>query len=157
VTEPGDLSIEPFTVAHLDSVLEIERRSFTDPWTRGMFRSELEVAPFTYARVALADGIVVGYLLALIIPHEAHLGNLAVHPGRRRRGIAQRLLDDLLGSSRREGAVRVTLEVRESNAAARNFYSRNNFIDVAVRKNYYRNPIEDAIVMLCRLPEDPSG
>jgi len=155
--ESTKLSLEPFTVAHLDEVLEIERLSFTDPWTRAMFRSELEVAAHTYGRIAIEDNRVVGYLLAVLIPDEAHLGNLAVHPRSRRRGVAQRLLDDLVQTSRMRGVRRVTLEVRESNAVARKFYATNDFMDIAIRKNYYRNPVEDAIVMLCGLPEEPSG
>ena len=154
---PTELLLEPFTAAHLDEVLEIERLSFTDPWTRGMFRSELEVASHTYGRVAVEGGRVVGYLLAVLLPDEAHLGNLAVHPRSRRRGVAQRLLDDLVQSSRKQGVRRLTLEVRASNESARKFYSNNEFIDIAIRKNYYRNPVEDAIVMLCGLPEDPIG
>jgi ribosomal-protein-alanine N-acetyltransferase len=153
MTEP--LRIEPLTPRHLDRVLEIERRSFTDPWTRGMFRSELELSEHTYCRAAFREGALVGYLLAILIPHEAHLGNLAVHPDARHQGVAQALLDDLLESSLSAGVTRVTLEVRESNEIARKFYYKNEFIDIAMRKNYYRNPIEDAIVMLRSLPEGP--
>ena len=67
------------------------------------------------------------------------------------------LLEDLLREARRVGVARITLEVRESNAIARNFYQQNDFIDVAIRKNYDRNPVEDAIVMLRSLREGSSG
>jgi ribosomal-protein-alanine N-acetyltransferase len=141
--------------AHLDRVVEIERRSFTDPWTRGMFRSELEMTDHTYCRAAFRGETLVGYLMAILIPQEAHLGNLAVHPDNRHQGVAQRLLDDLVATCLESGVVRVTLEVRESNEIARKFYYKNEFIDIAIRKNYYRNPVEDAIVMLRSLPEGP--
>jgi ribosomal-protein-alanine N-acetyltransferase len=146
--------ILPMEPAHLDGVLEIERGSFTDPWTRAMFRSELDLGGQTYCRAAFRGETLVGYLLAILIPDEAHLGNLAVHPDLRRQGVAQSLLDDLLAACRERGVVRVTLEVRESNEAARKFYYKNEFIDIAIRKNYYRSPGEDAIVMLRSLPED---
>jgi ribosomal-protein-alanine N-acetyltransferase len=153
----AEIRVAPLTLAHLNEVLEIEALSFSDPWTREMFRSELEVGAGTYARCAERNGTLVGYLLAVLIEDEAHLGNLAVHPVARRSGVGQRLLDDLLQTSRKRGIVRVTLEVRESNKIARKFYYRNEFIDVAIRKNYYRNPVEDAIVMLRGLGEVSSA
>ena len=151
------IRVVPFTVDRIDDVLAIERVSFSDPWSREMFRSELEVGGGTYARVAERGSVLVGYLLAVMIVDEAHLGNLAVHPSERRSGIGQSLLDDLLGTARDRGVDRLTLEVRDSNQIARKFYYRNKFIDVAMRKNYYRNPVEDAIVMLRSLREDSSA
>lgn len=150
-------AIRPITPRHIDAMVAIERLSFSDPWSREMFRSELEVGGGTYARGVERDGRLVGYLLAVIVADEAHLGNLAVHPDDRRSGLGQMLLEDLLREARRLGVVRITLEVRESNAIARKFYLRNDFIDVAIRKNYYRNPVEDAIVMLRSLREGSSG
>jgi ribosomal-protein-alanine N-acetyltransferase len=122
-----------------------------------MFWMEMAVGGGTYARGALLDDRLVGYLFAVLVEDEAHLGNLAVDPGYRRRGIAQRLLEDLVAAARRRGGRRVTLEVRASNAEARKFYAGNGFIDVAMRKSYYRSPIEDAIVMLLTLPGGPSA
>ncbi|HEU4764750.1 MAG TPA: ribosomal protein S18-alanine N-acetyltransferase [Candidatus Eisenbacteria bacterium] len=145
--------IRPLTVARLDEVLAIERVSFSDPWSREMFRSELMIGGGTYARLAERDGALVGYLCAVLVADEAHVGNLAVDPSERRQGVAQLLLDDLVEAARSRGARRVTLEVRESNENARKFYYKNDFIDIAIRKNYYRNPSEDAIVMLRTLPE----
>jgi len=147
------IRIVPMTIARIDDVLAIEKVSFSDPWSREMFRSELEVGGGTYARIAERGKTLVGYLLAVLIIDEAHLGNLAVHPSERRSGVGQRLLDDLLETARERGIARVSLEVRESNQIARKFYYRNEFIDVAMRKNYYRNPVEDAIVMLRSLRE----
>ena len=99
---------------------------------------EAELAGFAVARTVASD--------------EAELLNLVVAPEFRRCGVATRLLQDL--AARHPGTV--FLEVRESNDGARNFYYRNKFIDVAIRKNYYRHPVEDAIVMLRTLPEVPA-
>jgi [ribosomal protein S18]-alanine N-acetyltransferase len=153
LARPVPVRIVPLTMERVDEVLEIERLSFTDPWSREMFRSELEVGGGTYARMALRGGTLAGYLLAVLIEDEAHLGNLAVHPSERRTGVGQKLLDDLLETARASGIERITLEVRRSNENARKFYVRNNFMDVAMRKNYYRNPHEDAMVMLRSLRE----
>lgn len=142
------VKVGSLTMARIDEVLEIERRSFTDPWSREMFRSELQVGGGTFARMAERDGRLLGYSLSVLVADEAHLGNLAVHPDARGAGVGQALLDDLLLAAEKRRAVRLTLEVRESNERARKFYYRNGFIDVAIRKNYYRNPVEDAIVML---------
>lgn len=152
-----DVRVSPLTVSRLDEVLPIEAASFSDPWTREMFRSELTIGGGTYARLAERGRKLVGYLLAVLVEDEAHLGNLAVDPAERRSGIGQRLLEDLIETARKRGIVRVTLEVRASNKIARNFYYENDFIDIAMRKNYYRNPIEDAIVMLRSLREGSSG
>lgn len=151
------LRVVPLALSRIGEVLAIERLSFSDPWTHEMFRSELEVGGGTYARAAEKEGRIVGYLLAVLVADEAHVGNLAVHPGERRAGVAQRLLEDLLEEAGRRAVARVTLEVRGSNAAARKFYYKNAFMDVAIRKNYYRNPVEDAIVMLRSLREGSSG
>ena len=150
------IRVVPLAAEHLAQVVELERASFSDPWTRGMFESEIEIGSGGYHRAALEDRCLVGYLMAVLIPDEAHIGNLAVHPGWRRRGIAQWLLDELVRDAGPAGVRRLTLEVRESNLAARKFYYKNNFIDIAIRKNYYRRPVEDAIVMYRVLPEDPS-
>jgi len=156
VTETGALSIAPLSREHLDQILTIERASFTDPWTRGMFESELDIEARGYARGAFRRRHLVGYLFAVVIPDEAHIGNLAVIPAERRHGVAQELLDQLVKDAREQGVTRVTLEVRASNYSARNFYYKNEFIDIAIRKNYYRSPVEDAIVMFRVLPEDPT-
>jgi [ribosomal protein S18]-alanine N-acetyltransferase len=157
MTYVDQVRIVPMTTDRIEDLVAMEKRCFSDPWTRGMFRSELEVAGGTYARAALMGETLAGYSFAVLIADEAHLGNLAVDPGYRRKGIARALLDDLLTAARRHGVRRVTLEVRESNAIARNFYARNGFVDIAIRKSYYRNPVEDAIVMLLMLPGGPTA
>jgi ribosomal-protein-alanine N-acetyltransferase len=156
LTETESLRIVPLQWEHLDQILSIERLSFTDPWTRGMFESELDVEARGYARGAVRYRSLIGYIFAVIIPDEAHIGNLAVTPSERGQGVAQELLNQLARDAGVAGVTRVTLEVRASNHTARKFYYKNNFIDIAIRKNYYRSPVEDAIVMYRVLPEDPS-
>jgi [ribosomal protein S18]-alanine N-acetyltransferase len=153
----GETRIRPLTTSRLDEVLAIEQVSFSDPWSREMFRSELEIGGGTYARIAEQDGALVGYLCAVLVEDEAHVGNLAVHPAERRQGVAQALIDDLVLAARKRGIIRVTLEVRASNESARKFYYKNDFIDVAIRKNYYRKPVEDAIVMMRIVREGPTA
>ena len=162
MTYDGPIRVVPIDLDRLDEIVEIERRCFSDPWSRAMFLSEIEVGGGTYARGALVadkQGVerVVGYSFAVLVMDEAHLGNLAVDPGYRRKGVAQRLLGDLVTEACRQRVRRVTLEVRGSNVHARTFYARNGFIDIAMRKSYYQNPVEDAIVMLLMLPGGQSA
>jgi ribosomal-protein-alanine N-acetyltransferase len=154
---PSETRIRPLTTSRLDEVLAIEQASFSDPWSREMFRTELEIGGGTYARFAEKEGVLIGYLCAVLVEDEAHVGNLAVHPEERRQGVAQALIDDVILAARKRGVARVTLEVRASNENARKFYYKNDFIDVAIRKNYYRKPVEDAIVMLRIVREGPTA
>ena len=112
-----------------------------------MFRSELELGGGTYARIAERDGRVIAYLCAVLVADEAHLGNLAVHPAEQRSGVGQLLLDDLLRTAIRHGVARLTLEVRVGNDGAQELYRRFGFAPAGIRKNYYTETNEDAIVM----------
>ncbi len=153
----ASLRIEPMRECHLDAVLAIERRSFGAPWTRGMF--EQEVAEHAFARpfVALDGGCVVGFAVSWFLADEAHLLNVAVDPGVRRRGIGRALVDHVLARARAEGRRLVTLEVRPGNAPARALYEALGFRAVARRRGYYTDTGEDAIVMVRRLDEAPPG
>lgn len=134
----------------LPAVLDIERAVFSDPWSRASFEHEVQGGPVSLCRVARLwpEGRVVGYFVAWQVEDELHLGNLAVAPGLQGQGIGQRLLDRLLDEGRRDGRSLVTLEVRESNLAAQRLYLRNGFKPVALRRRYYPDNHEDAIVMM---------
>lgn len=151
----GDLPAEsPLAIlamdeTHLEAVLEIERRVFPDPWSAASFRNEIADRRVAVNRVAVdyAQGVVVGYFVSWFVEDEAHLGNLAVSPDHQQRGIGQLLLDGLLDEARRRRTRLVSLEVRESNVAAQRLYLRNGFRPVAIRRRYYPDNREDAIVM----------
>jgi len=148
VREP-DLRIEPMALVHLDQVVALERVAFTDPWSAVSFLNEIESRDTSFTRVALSwsEEAVVGYFVAWFVEDEVHLGNLAVSPEHRGQGIGQRLLDVLLDAARERRARQVTLEVRESNWVAQRLYLKNGFRPVSIRKRYYPDNREDAIVM----------
>ena len=132
----------------LDDILRIESLSFTRPWTREMYLSELEhrdVSSFYIARDAVGEAI--GFCSCWRVLDELHINNLAVLPERRRHGIASALLQRVLTDARARGAVRATLEVRRSNDAALKLYERFGFTVTAVRRSYYTHPDEDALVL----------
>ncbi len=136
----------------LGGVLEIERLSFPEPWSRAQFERELS-NPVSCQFVASVDaesgGIVAGYIIFWIVYGEAHILNIAVHPAFRRRGIAKELLSHSLDHMRFVGVSEVYLEVRRSNEAALSLYRGFGFEKVFVRRNYYGD--EDAVVMRLRL------
>jgi [ribosomal protein S18]-alanine N-acetyltransferase len=149
--DPADLVIGPSEIARdLDDILDIDSASFTNSWTREMFEWEAhnsDVARVFVARQPGASGRVVAYCAVWVIFDELHINNLAVLPEWRRRGVAKRLLRYVLERTAADGAVCATLEVRQSNEAARRLYERFGFAATGVRPGYYSNPIEDALVL----------
>jgi len=146
-----ELRIEPMRVDDLDEVDAIERHSFKSPWPARVFIEELERA---WARVDVAREAhrVVGFCNYWLVKDEVHLLAIATHPDHRRSGVAARLLDHLLALARAEGCVLVTLEVRRSNRPAIALYERFGFVGVGVRRGYYAEDGEDALVMTLELP-----
>jgi len=144
---PDGVAIVPMTEAQLDQVAAIEESSFPDPWPRRFFREELTRSDPAYARVAIAGGQVIGYLVAWFILDEVHLGNLAVHSAHRRRGIGRCLVEHLIEQAERRGASLISLEVRAGNRAAMALYARHHFRPEGIRKGYYAGR-EDAVIMV---------
>jgi [ribosomal protein S18]-alanine N-acetyltransferase len=147
------IQIETMTDEHLAQVLVIEKEVFSDPWSRSSFENEVAGNETSFVRVALSshERRVVGYFVAWIVDDEMHLGNLAVARSEQGKGIGQKLLDHLLASGRKRRARVVTLEVRESNIVAQKLYLRNGFRPIAIRRRYYPDNREDAIVMMLNL------
>lgn len=141
--------IEPLTSAHeIDDVLAVEEASFTNPWTREMYLAELENRTVSFCYLARDDeGRVVGFCSFWRVLDELHINNLAVLPAFRRGGIASALLARVLVEGAKLGIRRATLEVRRSNEAARLLYERFGFAIAGVRRGYYTNPVEDALIL----------
>jgi len=142
-----DLEIRRLTYADLPQVVAIERRAFPAPWSLAMFVLELS-KPSGVCLAAVRDGAVVGHLICSRYDTVWHLMNIAVDPGRRRKGVATALLTALLeriedGS----GDAQLTLEVRPTNAGAIALYERFGFRSVGTRPRYYQDNGEDALIM----------
>lgn len=134
----------------ISEVLKIERLSFTTSWSEASFYNEL-YSINSIIRIAEFNGIVIGYICVKHIVDECHILNLAVHPDHRRHGIAAILLNDAIVKLRLHGCRFFYLEVRTSNYAARKMYERFGFNMAGIRKSYYANPVEDAVVMMMEL------
>ena len=147
-----NLTITPFTHNDLNAVLEAERICFEHPWTRDDFEAVLSVRGYR-GFVAREAETLAGYAVAMVIADEATLANIATLPEHRGKGVAKALLAHALDDCRKRGASECFLEARESNAAARKLYASFGFTEVAVRKNYYEAPAEDAVIMKKELCE----
>ena len=132
---------------HLRGVMAIERRVYTRPWSPGLFVAEMADPANRRYLVARLGGEVVGYGGVIVYDGEAHVTNAAVAPEHQRRGIAARILHDLLEGAIELGAETVALEVRVTNWAAQRLYARFGFRPVGVRKGYYQDVREDALIM----------
>jgi ribosomal-protein-alanine N-acetyltransferase len=127
-------------------VCEVDRQCSTLPWSEYAFVAELTNTAGYYL-VAEEDGNLVGFIGSQMILDEAHITTFGVLPSRRRRHIGERLFAALLEEALRHGCRRITLEVRESNHAARSLYAKYGFSPVARRRGYYTDNSEDAVVM----------
>lgn len=135
---------------HLREVTEIERSSFSTPWSEISFLNEIYDSR-SRAYVALEGQAVAGYIIAKTIADEGHILNLAVREDLRRRGIATALVRKGLGELRLTGARYVYLEVRASNSPAIDLYEGFGFRIGGIRKSYYLEPREDALIMVLDL------
>ena len=143
------VEIRRLTYADLPQVVAIERRAFTTPWSLAMFVLELS-KPSGVCLAADVEGELVGYLVCSRYDTVWHIMNIAVDPDRRRRGIATALLQALLERVGRDAPV--TLEVRHSNTGAIALYERFGFRSAGVRRRYYADNGEDAVIMWRSLP-----
>lgn len=143
-----EIAIYPMTLADLDGVMEVERLSYLTPWSRDAFNSEI-IQTYTIYLVA-KDGEKVAAIGGMhVVWEDAHITNIAVHPLYRGRGLGERMMRELIARAQQRGARRMTLEVRASNTTAQNLYRKMGFVTApgAVRKGYYTDTNEDAIVM----------
>ena len=139
--------IRKMTVEDIPAVVALDQMSFSLPWPERSFRFELTDNPASRCWVAEVDGSIVGMIVNWLLVDEVHVATIATHPGYRRQGIARKLLSHSLRYMSDEGAVSSFLEVRESNAAAREMYRKFGYAETGRRKAYYKDNNEDAILM----------
>ncbi len=139
--------VQPMRRRHLRSVLRIEQQVYPRPWSSSLFMSELALQATRAYFVARVGRDLVGYAGLMMTLDEAHVTTIAVDPKRHRNKIGTRLLLVLVREALARGATAITLEVRMSNVGAQDMYRRFGFGPVGVRKNYYQEVNEDALVM----------
>ncbi len=156
--QPSDKPSVMFRTMRLEDipdVMVIEHESFSLPWTEQAFRSEMTLNHFARYLMMDVDGVPAGYAGMWTVIDEAHITNIAVRTAYRGRKLGERLLSELLDQAQQLGLERATLEVRVSNRVARNLYTKMGFREVGIRKGYYSDNNEDAVIMWIDLHEHP--
>ena len=139
--------IIPMTVEHIDGVLAVEEATFSIPWTRKEFEREMTENNLAIYYVAVADGKIVGYAGMWHVITEGHITNVAVLEDYRKQGIGDALMAQLEQVAMEKEMIGITLEVRISNAPAQHLYHKHGNRAEGLRKNYYPDTHEDAVIM----------
>ena len=143
------ITVRPMVMTDVDGVMAVEHDSFLTPWSRSAFEEELAQNRLARYIVAVENGEIVGYAGTWLVINEAHVTNVAVSGQRRREGIGRLLMQNLMELARDNDMESMTLEVRVSNAAARHLYAQMGFVEAGIRKNYYSETKEDALILWC--------
>ncbi|TVY08410.1 ribosomal protein S18-alanine N-acetyltransferase [Paenibacillus cremeus] len=151
------LEFRPMRMEDIPTICQIEQESFTTPWTAGAFQNELTNNQFARYIVLECEGIIAGYGGMWLIMEEAHVTNIAIREHYRGRKLGERLLKEMQRTSSFYGALKMTLEVRASNFVAQRLYEKLGFHSVGLRRGYYTDNKEDAIIMWADLPRTARG
>jgi ribosomal-protein-alanine N-acetyltransferase len=146
IEKAADIRIEQMRVEDVEEVAELDKKCFPTPWSAGAYMNEVNNHSAYYV-VARVDHRIISFAGMWLIMDEAHITTIGVDPEFRGQKIGERILIHILDEAVHQGARRVTLEVRKSNSVAQNLYDKYMFHTVAVRKAYYTNNDEDALVM----------
>lgn len=138
--------IREMTEADLDAVYIIEEETFSEPWSKASFLDSLSDSNNCYLVVVL-DGSIIGYCGYYGVIPEAYICNVAIDKNHRRLGLGYKMLEELIKQAYSRGITSMTLEVRVSNRPAIELYKRLGFKQEGIRKDFYKNPDEDAIIM----------
>lgn len=145
------IRVRKMTVEDIHDVFKIEQSSFTVPWTKDSFYRELIHNHFATYFVIEYEGKVAGYCGLWVIIDDGQITNIAISPSYRRKKLGETLLKSILNEAKKQGAKTVTLEVRVSNETAQSLYKKLNFKPIGIRKNYYTDNQEDALLMQVNL------
>lgn len=155
--KPAGPFLEEGVEEDLEALVEMERESFSHPWTRRNLKHALDRGHLVVLRGPTASAAprrgILGYCVFEMVAGELHVHNLAIQPGHRGQGLGRRLLETVLWLATRRGAQSALLEVRESNWPALQLYYSLGFQSVRRRRNYYSHPTEDALELILEFPQ----
>lgn len=143
--------VRPMTIEDIPTILTIEEVSFPAPWSMESFRSEISDNSLARYYCLELEEKVIGYMGLWLIIGEAHITNIAIWPGCRGQGWGEFLLRSVMTEMIKIGIYRLTLEVRVSNTNAQNLYKKLGFQPAGIRKRYYSDNQEDALIMWASL------
>lgn len=144
--QKAEIVIREMNIDDLPEVSKCEKELFSDPWPDSVFREDI-ASSFGHPCVLQVNGEIAGYAILLISTGQGHLTNIAVAKKYQRKSIAKKLLSYILRLATEMGLAQIMLEVRPTNTPAISLYEKFGFIRLAVRKNYYRDPVEDCLIM----------
>ncbi|WP_199426904.1 ribosomal protein S18-alanine N-acetyltransferase [Thermaerobacillus caldiproteolyticus] len=145
------IQFRPMTLADIDEVVYVEKASFTLPWSREAFYSELVHNQYAKYIVMEYNHRIIGYCGMWVVIDEAHITNVAVLPEYRGKKLGEALMRKVMETAKQLGAAIMTLEVRVSNHVAQSLYRKLGFLNGGIRKRYYPDNQEDALVMWVNL------
>lgn len=151
---PQTVVFRKMEIADIQAIVAIEHECFTQPWTESAFYNELMHNHFAHYVVMLWGEYIIGYGGMWTIMDEAHITNIGIREAYRGRKLGDRLMRELLTMAADRGMKRITLEVRVSNTVAQQLYEKYGFHVEGVRRGYYSDNGEDALIMWADLPED---
>lgn len=143
----SSILISKMTIKDIEDILVIENLCFTLPWSFDSFYNEIQLNKFAHYHIISFENKVVGYIGVWQVLDEGHITNVAIHPEYRHKGLACKLIEHTLDFCIRNKIHSVTLEVRKSNIPALNLYKKFGFAEEGIRKGYYADNNEDAIIM----------
>jgi ribosomal-protein-alanine N-acetyltransferase len=146
----SEVYFRKMTEKDLEKVFALENEIFTDPWSMNAFKSDLgnEMA---FPLVAEFEQSVIGYASLYIVADEVQIGNFAIAPGFRKRGVARKMMDEISRIAAERKCCSILLEVRESNRPAQSLYESCGFVPAGKRRDYYNRPRESAVLMVKEL------
>lgn len=142
------IELMPLQLSDCEAVFEIAKICLPEKWSLDSIRSVLKYENnIYYVAHSIEQSLVIGFAGIMVIVDEAELLNIAVAPEFRRQGIGSMLLGRMMQEAEQTRAFRLLLEVRESNFTARELYRQHQFVEIGTRREYYHNPVEDAVIM----------
>lgn len=147
----AELVIRKMDIIDIDEVMEVEKSSFSEPWPKDVFTQEVLKNDYAYYFVAQLNNKVIGYAGMWVVIDDAQITNIAIIPYYRGLKMGEKLFEYVCQQAMRMGVKRLSLEVRVSNIIAQGMYRKFGFVPGGIRKNYYTDNQEDAIVMWVNL------
>lgn len=146
--------IRNMTLDDIEDVSQIERDSFANPVSKESFKKEITENDLARYFVIEDGDIIVGYFAYWLVDGQAHILNIAVARAYRNKGYGNLLIKAMIEEAKKEGSTKLSLEVRKSNLIARHLYDKYGFVQYGIRKDYYRDPREDAYIMWLDIEEE---
>ncbi len=149
----SNIEIVPMKAEHIPVLAQLEKLCFSQPWSEKSLAEELDNRTAHFL-AAVSDDVIMGYIGAFTVCESSYISNIAVFPQHRRKGIGRLLLRKAAEQARKKGAESISLEVRPSNTAAISLYKSEGYEEVGLRKNFYRDPNEDALILTLTFGND---